>query len=141
MSEIKQITQVEELYRYAKRCADSTMPDEAAAFALAAETIESQQAEIERLKAISVSDLIDQAEEAINCIPLHAENEKAVNFSGVTVKKLNEVSEHTKQAVSRLKEGLVCIVHIERNTDDEHALHFAKLGGQQIGRVIKMLEG
>lgn len=141
MNQTEQSTQVEELYRYAKRCADSAMPDEAAAFALAAETIESQQAEVERLKAINVSDLINQAEEAINCIPLHTENEKAVNFSGVTIKKLNEASEHTIQVVHRLKESVVCIVHTERNTEDEHALHFTELGRKQIERIIRMLEG
>lgn len=52
MNQTKQPTQVEELYRYAKRCADSLMPDEAVAFSLAAERIEEQQVEIERLKSL-----------------------------------------------------------------------------------------
>ena len=77
MSQTKQPTQVEELYHYAKRCADSTMPDEAAAFALAAETIESQQAEIERLK-VGVSSQLEQAEEFAIGIALHTPQEAEI---------------------------------------------------------------
>lgn len=138
MNQTKQPTQVEELYRYAKRCADSTMPDEAAIFALAAETIESQQAEIERLRALNLSSQLEQAIEFAGCIALHTQQEAEIVKSGFVLLGLQSARFDIQKATYRLNEALERVGEIEGN---EHVAHFADMSATWTRATLKMLEG